>query len=458
MNRVKKRWILTQEQTKFVKEVTMIGAPVIVQSFFSSMVNMLDVFMIGHLGETAITAVSIGNQWFVLFSLLINGINAAGSMFISQYWGKREKKSIHQYMGILIYGGVILSLLFLFSSLFAPSFIMNLYSKDPLVISEGIGYIRITGLSYLIFAITGVMVTGLRGIGITKIPMLTSMCSVVVDGILNYILIFGNFGAPAYGVKGAAIAIVAARAVEVICVSIYIILKKPYVYGRLKEFLHIPGYVVSKYFRYGALILLGEVAFAIGNNLFNIAYKYTGTQSQAALQIVNSLQSLAMLFCGGFGTAAAVLLGTMLGRNCLDKAKRYCKWLLVFCLVISCTISFILMILAPLILQFFHIDKGLKHSLYIMVIILAAALPLRMEVFLCIVGILRSGGDSVFCFFANIFGVWCIGLPLVFITAVYLKLPVYVVYLMSTAQEVGKFVICFQRVIRYKWLRNLTGS
>ncbi len=450
------RGILSLEQRKFVSDVIKIGAPVIVQSTLSSMVNMLDIFMLGQLGETAITAVSIGNQWFVLFSLLINGINAAGSIFISQYWGKREEKSIRHYMGILIYGGALLAVVFTLSSLLAPDVIMRLYSKDTIVIHEGIGYVRLIGLSYLMFAANSVMVAGLRSIGITKIPMLASMGSVLADVVLNYLLIFGNLGFPAMGVTGAAIAVIAARALEVFCVGMYVFLKKPPIYGRLREFLLIPREVVMKYFRYGALILLGEVAYAIGNNLFNIAYKYTGTQAQAALQIINSLQSLAMLFCGGFGTAAAVMLGTRLGRNCLEEAKRYCRWLLVFCLVVSCMISVLLILATPLFLQLFQVEAQVKHNLSIMIIILAFALPLRMEVFLCIVGILRSGGDSVFCFFANLFGVWGVGLPLVFLAAVYLELPVFMVYLMSTAQEAGKFVVCFQRVIRYKWLKNLT--
>lgn len=79
---------MEQSRREFVKQAASIGAPVIIQSVLSSMVNMLNVFMIGQLGEVAITSAAMGNQWFQLFMLLINGITAAGSIFIAQYWGR----------------------------------------------------------------------------------------------------------------------------------------------------------------------------------------------------------------------------------------------------------------------------------------------------------------------------------------------------------------------------------
>ncbi len=447
---------MEQSRREFVKQAASIGAPVIIQSVLSSMVNMLNVFMIGQLGEVAITSAAMGNQWFQLFMLLINGITAAGSIFIAQYWGRKDTRSIHQYMGILLYSTLALAIIFMSVSLIMPKTIIGFYSRDAAVIKEGSAYIQIISVTYIMCALNGTLVASLRSVGRTKLPMIATAFSLLISFIMNYSLILGKFGFPQLGVQGAAIAIVIARVVEISITAGYTFIKKPPILGKLKNYLIIESKVIRKYITYGSFVILGEVAYAIGNNLYNVAYKYTGTESQAALQIVSTFQSLSLVFCGGLGTAAAVMLGTLLGRNQFEEAKKCCKRLLILSVIISVAVSFILILFSSKLQGLFHISLTAQGYISIMIRILACAIPLRMLVFLIIVGILRSGGDSVYCFFANLIGVWCIGIPLVFMAVMYFKWPIYIVYIMATAEELGKFLICFPRVIKYKWIQNLT--
>lgn len=228
-------------------------------------------------------------------------------------------------MGILLYSTLTLAFIFMSVSLIMPKTIIGFYSRDIAVIKEGSAYIQIISVTYIMCALNGTLVASLRSVGRTKLPMIATAVSLLISFIMNYSLILGKFGFPQLGVQGAAIAIVIARVVEFSITAGYTFIKKPPVLGNIKNYLIIESKVIRKYITYGSFVILGEVAYAIGNNLYNVAYKYTGTESQAALQIISTFQSLSLVFCGGLGTAAAVMLGTLLGRNQFAEAKKCCK-------------------------------------------------------------------------------------------------------------------------------------
>lgn len=433
-----------------------IGLPVVLQNMVSSLINTLDVFMLGQLGEVAITASAMSNQWFLLYLILANGIAAASAMFISQFWGKKDFKHIHNYMGILFLGTAALALIFTGISLAAPERVIRLYSMDETVIAEGTGYIRIISVCFLLYAANCTCATSLRSIGETRIPMLASVISLLCNMAGNCLLIFGLAGFPRLGIHGAAISTVIARTVELIITLGYICIKKPAVYGPAAEYIRIPREMAERFFRFGSLVILGELVYAIGNNLYNVAYKYTGTEAQASLQIIVTLQGIALLFCGGFGTAASVMLGTLLGSGEFEKAKSCSRTLTVFAVLAGTAAGLLVAALSPVLLQFFRIAEESKENVRIMIMIMAATIPLRTMVYMVICGILRSGGDNLHCFLANLFGVWCIGLPAVFLAAVVWELPVYMVYTMAAMEEAGKLIICGPRALKGKWLKNLT--
>ena len=215
MKEIAKRDTAKKEETReFFQGIILIGFPIMIQTLVNSLVNMVDVFMVGQLGEVAITAASLGNSWFFMYVLLIGGITAAGSIFIAQYWGKGEIPQIHKYMGIMFTGVGILMVIFGLLSVLGSGLVIRIFSKDPEVIACGSTYIRIIGFSYFLFPVTNVYVTAMKSTENTRIPMIATLLSLTCNIILNYILIFGNFGAPALGVNGAAIATLLSRIAE----------------------------------------------------------------------------------------------------------------------------------------------------------------------------------------------------------------------------------------------------
>ena len=444
------------EMREFIRGIVLIGLPIMVQTLVNSLVNMLDVFMVGQLGEIAITASSLGNSWFFMYALLIGGVTAAGSIFIAQNWGAKQVAEIHKYMGIMFVGTGVLMLLFGSLSVFGSDFVIRLYSRDPEVIACGSRYIRVIGYSYFLFPLTNVLVTALKSTENTRIPMIGTLLSLFLNMLLNYMLIFGHFGMPKLGVTGAATATLLARIAELLFIAGYVFGKKSVIAANLRTYFSFGQKQLREYVKYGFFVVLGECIYAVGTSVYNVAYKYTGTEAQAALQIVSSLNNLAMVTAIGIGQSAGVVIGKLLGRNELDKAKRFCNMYLLFSALFSLIMAVLVVLAEPLYVSFFQIGSQAKEYVMKMVWILAVTLPIRGVNFTVVTGILRSGGDSNYCFLANFIGTWLVGIPLAFLGAVGLQLPVYFVYLMIEADEVSKFMICLPRALHYRWIHNLS--
>lgn len=446
----------TIDNRAFFKQILILGAPVALQNLFQALVNMLDVFMIGQLGAAEITAVAMGSGWIGLLFYLFNGITATGGVFIAQYWGKKDINEIHHYMGLMFILNLSFAIIFaIFTANFSDT-IMLLYSKDPEVIALGSLYMKIMSISCVLIGLINVCSISLISTERTFITMLGTIISLSTNLILNYILIFGNFGAPKLGIKGAAIATIAALTTQMFFLYGISFIKRFPICAPIKEYFRFTLSDVKKYFRYGAFLILCEIVFAIGNNIYNIGYKYTGTAAQAALQIVNTFQGLAMILSQGIGTAAGIMLGKLLGENKLETVKIYSRRFMVIIPAVALVLSIIIALSSPLLLQMFNVGEVSIDYARKMMIIFAITMPLRAENFAIVAGILRSGGDSLYCFLANFVGNWLVGIPMVFLGAVALQLPVYWVYLMVAADEIGKMVVGMPRALSYKWVKNLT--
>src|SRR5690606_9178608 len=177
-----------------------LAIPVIIQNFIGSFLNMVDTVMVGRLGETAIAAVGIANQYFFIFMMFLIGLSAGCAVFIAQFWGRKDLKNIRRILGVGLVSALLVSALFVMVGVLFPRRIITLFNSDPQVIAEGSRYLQIVLCSYLFTGIAFVYVHALRAIGNTLLPMAVSTVALVCNVFFNYMLIFGKFGAPALGV------------------------------------------------------------------------------------------------------------------------------------------------------------------------------------------------------------------------------------------------------------------
>lgn len=440
---------------RFIKTLLVLAVPIILQSLVTASLNLLDNLMIGSLGENEIAAVGISNQFYMVYYYSIMGITLGAGIFMSQFWGKKDISSIHKFLGISLVFGIIATIFYAAAAFFMPEKIMNIFTKEIIVISLGKNYLRMVALSYIFTTISLAFAASLRSIGQTKIPMYGSLVGLVFNGILNYIFIFGKFGVPAMGVTGATLGTTVSRCMELSFILFIIYKNKNIVAGNLSQLLNFDFSLVIKFFKTATPVIFNDVMWIGGITAYFVAYSKLGTNATATMQIANTINNVFNIFGIGIASASAILIGNKIGAGLEEEAKKDALKISVFGVMIGIIIGIVFFVVAPLIAMLFKITPETYQNVIVVLRIMAAALPLRFFGIVQIIGVLRGGGDVLYAIVTELVAVWCIGVPLSFLGAVYFKFPIVLVYLMVCLEELFKVVATVPRLRSGKWIKNL---
>ena len=435
----------------FLRNLGWLAIPIIINEMLNSLINMMDTFMTGKLGAASVTAIGLGNQGFFLFSLIIFGICSGASIFMGQYWGNNDIKSVHKVMGIAYLMVILDSAIFFVGALFFPEIIMGIYSKDPEVIRLGAGYLRVVGFSYVLTGLIVVNNAALKATRCAMQPMITTFISLIVNIICNSIFIF----VMKMGVVGAAFGTLCARTIELITQIVIIKARNNAVLTDFGDYFKLDKAFLKNYFIITTPVLLNEFMWALGTTVYNIAYKYAGTISQAAVQVANVVQNLFVVFGMGVGASCGILISNALGARDKDKAIDYAKKCTYLAILCSVFLGAVLFTISPFVVNLFDIENEGKHYAELMLWVVSIGMLFKTINYINIVGILRNGGDTIFCFICDTASVWLVGVPMAFLGAKYLGLPIYVVYAMVYSEEVFKTIVSQTRVIRKTWLKTV---
>jgi len=439
----------------FYKKLWTLALPIIIQNFMSSFLNIIDTVMIGQVGEIQIAAVGVANQYFLLYFLVIIGIHSGSSVLISQYWGKGDKEHIRKVQSVSLIVSFLASIIFAIAAFVFPEKIIAIFNKEALVISEGGKYLRIVCLSYVFTAIGLGYAMASRSIGNAFMPMVVSGIAIVCNTVLNYILIFGKLGAPAMGVEGAAIATVIARLVEVVVIIFYIYGQNGILAVRLKDLSGITREFLLKMFRIVLPVVLNEGFWALGSVVRSIAYGRIGSHAMAAVQICNTVQNLFNVAVFGMAAAASVMIGHKIGEGEEKQGQEYAWRFTILSWITGLILGLILAITAKFTLSFFNVSAEVYKSALWMQYMTAIIMIFRVFAIVLAIGVLRGGGDARFAFISESITMWFIGVPLAFIGAFALHLPIHLVVALSTIEELIKVYIFMKRLISKKWINNL---
>lgn len=437
----------------FIRNLIFLAVPIILQELLNSSVNMMDTFMIGRLGENEVTAVGLANQIFFLFNLLIFGISSGSSIFMGQYWGKKDVTSIHKVMGICFTLGTIAAAFFCFSALLIPDILMKLYSKDSIVIELGIEYLRVVAISYFFTAIIVSINASLRVIGKTSLPMCTTFISLITNVILNYIFIF----VMNLGVVGAALGTISARTIELLMQILLINFLKVPIITNIKNYFSADKLFIFDCMKITTPVILNEFIWALGTTTYNIAYKFSKTEAQAAVQISSSVQNLFIVVGMGVGAACGIMLSNTLGSGDIKKAISYSRKCLVMSVILSIFMGICLILSSPLIISIFNVNNTVKDYTSKILIVISIGMVFKTFNYTSIVGILRSGGDTTFCLILDFASVWFVGVPFAFLGSMILHLPIYFTVALVYTEEICKFFVSSKRVFSNKWAKSVIG-
>ena len=449
--------IMEKMNNTFYKTFMQIGIPIALQHLISSSLNLVDTFMIGRLGETAIASVGVANRVFFLFIISIFGIYSGFGIFTAQYWGKKDTVNIHKVLGAMLLFGVGLSAIFMSASLIFPEKIMGIFTKDFEVVQNGIGYMRIVALSYTVTAISFAYSFSSRAVHRTTLPMIVSAVALSTNTILNFILINGYLGFPALGVKGAAIATLISRMLEFLILIINIYKDKTHpLAAKFRDMIDINFNMIKNLVKTGMPVFLNEAIWVFGTTIYFIAFGMLGTEALAVIQIAYSVSDFFQSLSMGIGNAAGVMIGNSIGNCEFEKAYDYGGKFLKLTFIFSIILAGILFLSRPLILMLYK-SFALETQVMLfksLAVIAVFQIP-KMFTFTMIVGVLRGGGDTKFCLILDALSVWFIGIPLGFISVMVFNLPVHLVLASVFLEEVFKMFITVPRFIKKKWINNV---
>ncbi len=439
---------------QFLKNVTKVAAPISLQFLIMSAVNLIDTIMVGSLGDGAVAAAGAGNQIFFLLNLFIFGVSSGSTVFLAQFWGKKDVKNVHRTMGYMLTIGVIVALMFTIGAVFFPRILVGFYLHEQAVIDLAAGYIRIVGMSYIITALSNMLATTLRCTGNVKLPMGAAITAVLVNVVGNSVLIFGLFGAPKLGLAGAAIATALAR-----CIELFLLLYYTYKYNlppavRLKSLFAFEKEFTKRYFKTALPVILNEVIWSVGMSMYTVAYGLMGTNTMSAAQIANTIIQLLFVFARGVGNASGIMMGKVIGAGEIERAKREGRQFMVFSVLVGIFSCVVVMAITPIFLGFYNVSEQTLQIAQTMLWIQAPMLIIRSLNVIIIVGLLRAGGDTIYCLAVDGGSVWLVGVPLTLL-AVHLGAPVALVTAAIMTDEIAKLLASLPRVRSNKWARSV---
>lgn len=432
-----------------------IAIPIILQNLISSSLNMIDTIMIGRVGTVELAAVGVATQFFFFNAVFLVGICSGYCIYIAQFWGKRNRTSIKKYLGLTLIYTLAVGVIFTLAGQLWAEQIVAIFNDDPEVIRLGGIYIKTLAVSTIFSAFTYTYGYASRSIENAFLPMIASTIALVLNTFLNYMLIFGNFGAPVMGVEGAALATLIARMVEAGIILAYVYLRKTPLAAWIKDFDLRPAFFVQD-LKTVFPVMLNEFCWGLAVVVYTIAYGHIDTNALASMQVAQTVQNLFIVFGFGVSGATATMVGNTIGSGRMERAKTYAYRSFFLSAVLGIVLTVLVFLMAPAFLTLYQLDsEKVVHDAILIIRILAFTMPLKLINMVVIMGILRAGGDVVFSLLSESCTMWFIGVPLAFIGAMVWHLPVYIVFTLVILEEIVKFGLCVYRTFSNKWIHAL---
>ncbi len=439
----------------------MIAVPVALQNLISFATGMMDTIMLGlaENGGTMLSAAALGGQPMFILYVFGFGMSGGATVLAAQYRGKGDMEPIRRIFAMMIKFAAVISAVFAALSLSMPRQIVRLYSDNPEIIEMGSQYLSIMGFACITFGISTMLICLFRAVESVNISVGINLLSFALNVFLNWVLIFGNLGFPALGVRGAAIATVIARVSEFVIIVIYLFFIDQKLRFRFSDLKLYDKLLMRDLIRYGTPVLLNEALWAVGTSVQASIMghiDYSTGDPVAANSIASMLQQLAWLVIFGVANAAAVITGRTIGEGEHEKAREQAAAFRRISYGIGAASFLLLFFIRNYAVGFYKVDEATKLLAREMIGVIAGLTFFVSIVGICLVGVLRGGGDTRFCMFLEIGTLWLIGIPLGYLAAAVLRLPVPFVLAAMKVDEPTKALACIHRVRGGKWLKSIT--
>ncbi len=445
------------EQKKgFYRNFFSIYIALVLQNVITLSVNLADNMMLGAYSEVSLSGVAAVNQIQFVFQQMTMALGEGAVMFCSQYWGKKQTEPMKRIMATAMWTGLsVAAFLFLLVSVF-PYQAVGLFTTDVPIIEEGVRYIRLIRFTYLFFALTQLLLASLRSVEVVRIALYLSVMAFFVNCGINYVLIYGRFGAPELGVAGAAIGTLAARALECAVLIYYVAKKDRRLRLKVRDYFRVDRQLSKDYFRVTTPVFFVQSLWGLNTALQTVVLGHMTAAAIAANSVASTLFLMVKSTAVGASATASVLIGKAVGIGDMGEVKAQAKRLQKMFLLIGVCSGILLFFLRIPILSLYDLSSGTKEMANTFLIILSVVCVGMSYQMPTNNGIIRGGGHAGFVVKMDLISIWGIVLPLSFFMAFVVKASPVVVVCCLNADQIFKCVPAFLEVNYGNWVRKLT--
>lgn len=445
------------KDTEFNARLRLLLLPIVLQNLMSAAVNSCDVVMLNYVGQSSISAVSLASNYANVLLMVYYGLGTGASLLCAQYYGKEDFNAIRIVQGISLRFGGLVSLAAGGCALLLPETMMRLFTDDAELVMIGGNYLRIMSITYLCWGVVEIYLSVLRSVGAVVECTILNCTAFALNIFLNAVFIFGLFGAPRLGAAGVAMATALSRIVELLGCFL--------VSARRKNVKLLPGDVLlhnaalqSDFIRLAMPAMGNDVIWGVAFSMYAVILGHLGNDAVAANSMVSVVRNLSMTVCYAIASAAAVLLGNVLGEGAIEKARDYASRLLRLTVEAGIAGGVLILLISPLVLRFAaeSLTETARHYLMWMLVINSYYVMGGAVNTTLIAGVFRAGGDTKFGLVCDSIDMWLYAVPLGFAAAFLLKLPVLWVYFLLCTDEFVKWPWVFRHYFSGVWAKNIT--
>ncbi|MCL2186843.1 MAG: MATE family efflux transporter [Treponema sp.] len=446
----------------FYRQALSIALPVMLQSFIMSMVSLVDNFMVAGLGDVSMAAVNVTNHLFFVFFVIINTICQAGGIYIAQFNGAKDSDGMkNAYSFKAIFAVSISILCFAVCRIFPFDLISILTVNNEAqteIAAVGSSYLTLVSWAFIPTAISLSIATSFREIARPKIPLIISGIAAVINTIGNWILIYGNLGAPRLEVIGAGYATIIARTFEVIAFLIYAHHSKAPFFADIKRLFIIKKKLVAEIFAKSGMIFASEISWVASETLMIAMYnRRGGAEVVAGMAAGWTIANIFFLLFGGLWTASSILVGGALGAGKLDEARQRARWLkwggIIGGIVLALPGFFLVSAIIPLV--FYNLSAEARSNCFGLVSVILVYLPLWC--FLNVqFAISRAGGDTAMGMYTDVSVNVLLFAPGAVLLSLFTNIAPVPMFAILKLTDIVKVFVARYLLKKEKWVKNLT--
>jgi len=429
---------------------------VALQNVVTYSVNMADNVMLGNYSQATLSGAATVNQIFFLVQQFAISVGNTLVALVSQYWAMERPEPIRKLTGIALKLGVAVSAVVIALCVMFPEPVLRIFTSDAEIIAEGKAYLLIVVWSFLPFVLTQTLMAALRAVKTVRISFWVSVASLIVNVGINYILIFGKFGFPEMGIRGAAIGTLIARLVELFIVVAYLLKRDRKLHLLGRELLRTDTQLRRDYTKVYFPIMCSTVLWGVSVPMQTAILGHLSADAIAANSVATTFYQYLKVIVVAMSSVSGVMIGTAIGAGDMHRIRSDARTLSCLDLGIGLVLGAALILLRRSLLSLYELNgvamQMADHLIVIMGFVMVG-MSYQMPVSF---GIFSGGGDGKFTMAMNLISTWLIVMPLSFAAAFWWKLPVEWVVVFVQSDQIFKCLPVFVHFRKYRWMKKLT--